>query len=382
MPIATLEEIRLLSNLETAHSKLLQIVLFGQPELEDNLRQAHIRQLRERITHSFRLSPLKPDEIGDYLNFRLRAAGYRGPDLFSPSIVRAIAKASGGLTRRVNLVADKALLAAFAENTHSVKLKHVKAAVRDSEFSHYETPPPRVRSGFALTVIGLGALAGVALWAGLQLDQQKAAPIAEPAPPPQPTAAAVAPAVEPAPVPTAPATAAAPAETPAPVATLPAEPAPPATAPAPAVAPASPPDKPAAAPIKPIKTINKQEVVETPPEPVKRGDLVEQRILATREWLAQTGNNAYTIQLLGADNQQQLKNHLNVIRKLLEINEVYVYRTIAKQKPSMTVLYGSFVDRRSAQDALNKLPATLKAFKPIIRTAQGIRAEIAQHQSP
>jgi MSHA biogenesis protein MshM len=68
MPIATLEEIRLLSNLETAHSKLLQIVLFGQPELEDNLRGMNIRQLRERITHSFRLSPLKQNEIGEYLS--------------------------------------------------------------------------------------------------------------------------------------------------------------------------------------------------------------------------------------------------------------------------------------------------------------------------
>ena len=72
MPIATLEEIRLLSNLETAHAKLLQIVLFGQPELEDNLRQPEIRQLRERITHSFSLSPLTTGEVGDYLNFRLR----------------------------------------------------------------------------------------------------------------------------------------------------------------------------------------------------------------------------------------------------------------------------------------------------------------------
>ena len=93
MPIATLEEIRLLSNLETASSKLLQIVLFGQPELDDNLRQTNIRQLRERITHSFRLSPLKTGEIGDYLNFRLRAAGYRGPDLFSVAVISAMAKA-------------------------------------------------------------------------------------------------------------------------------------------------------------------------------------------------------------------------------------------------------------------------------------------------
>ncbi|HZV98760.1 MAG TPA: AAA family ATPase, partial [Methylophilaceae bacterium] len=73
MPLATLEEIRLLSNLETKHDKLLQIVLFGQPELDANLNETQIRQLRERITHSFNLSPLDETEIGEYLIFRLRA---------------------------------------------------------------------------------------------------------------------------------------------------------------------------------------------------------------------------------------------------------------------------------------------------------------------
>ncbi len=152
MPIATLEEIRLLSNLETAHAKLLQIVLFGQPELDDNLRQPQIRQLRERITHSFRLNPLQPDEIREYLNFRLHAAGYRGPDLFSPPVINAIAKATGGLTRRINLIADKALLAAFSENTHTLTLQHVKAAVRDSEFSNDEPLRPRLKLWPALSV--------------------------------------------------------------------------------------------------------------------------------------------------------------------------------------------------------------------------------------
>src|SRR5258706_3951900 len=87
MPLATLEEVRLLSNLETSNDKLLQIVLFGQPELDENLRQTNIRQLRERITHSFRLEPLNAGEIREYLMFRMRAAGYRGPDLFSSSVV-------------------------------------------------------------------------------------------------------------------------------------------------------------------------------------------------------------------------------------------------------------------------------------------------------
>ena len=159
MPIATLEEIRLLSNLETKQHKLLQIVLFGQPELDDNLRKTEIRQLRERITHSFSLAPLDAEEVRDYLAFRLQAAGYRGPDLFAPRVIRYMARATGGLTRRINIVADKALLAAFAENTHNVSLKHVRAAVADSEFSGSRLAH---RRGW-----GLGALALTAGLGGL-----------------------------------------------------------------------------------------------------------------------------------------------------------------------------------------------------------------------
>ena len=139
MPLATLEEIRLLSNLETQHDKLLQIVLFGQPELNQNISQTHIRQLKERITHSFDLPPLRVNDIREYLMFRLRTAGYRGPDLFGAAVVRYIARASQGLTRRVNIIADKTLLAAFADQSHNIALKHVRAAVRDSEFSDSNT---------------------------------------------------------------------------------------------------------------------------------------------------------------------------------------------------------------------------------------------------
>jgi type II secretory pathway predicted ATPase ExeA len=134
MPLATLEEIRLLSNLETNHDKLLQIVLFGQPELDDNLNQTHIRQLRERITHSFNLAPLQPKEISEYLMFRLRAAGYFGPHLFTKSAINSIASSAQGLVRRVNILADKALLAAFADNVYQVTQKQVSAAIKDSEF--------------------------------------------------------------------------------------------------------------------------------------------------------------------------------------------------------------------------------------------------------
>lgn len=135
MPLPTLEEIRLLSNLETQHQKLLQIVLFGQPELNTNLSQPQIRQLKERITHSFDLGPFDAAAIKDYLMFRLRAAGYHGPDLFNDAAVKEIARASKGLTRRINIIADKTLLAAYTENTHTINKKHVQAAVADSEFA-------------------------------------------------------------------------------------------------------------------------------------------------------------------------------------------------------------------------------------------------------
>src|SRR6267378_4667792 len=134
MPDETLEEIRLLSNLESSRHKLLQIVLFGQPELDEHLDTAGMRQLKERITHSFRLEPLVRRDIENYIDFRMRAAGYRGPKVFNRGAVKLIASASQGLTRRVNILADKSLLAAFADGTHAVTEVEVKKAVRDSEF--------------------------------------------------------------------------------------------------------------------------------------------------------------------------------------------------------------------------------------------------------
>ncbi len=134
MPLETLEEIRLLSNLETTKDKLLQIVLFGQPELDVNLSFEHIRQLKERITHHLYLPALKYQDIGDYLQFRLYAAGYRGAPIFANSALRHLYKISQGLMRRLNILADKALLAAFSENKHIVTAKHVKMAAQDSGY--------------------------------------------------------------------------------------------------------------------------------------------------------------------------------------------------------------------------------------------------------
>ncbi len=156
MPIDTLEEVRLLSNLETDQNKLLQIVLFGQPELDDNLAQQSIRQLRERITHNFNLDPLSQDEIHNYLNFRMREVGYTGPELIDPSIAKKVEQYSDGLLRRINIIADKILLSAYAEGTHNLSAKHVTAAVNDSAFD--QDRPRRSKTSWWFGLLLVAAL--------------------------------------------------------------------------------------------------------------------------------------------------------------------------------------------------------------------------------
>ncbi|HEY3487697.1 MAG TPA: AAA family ATPase [Gammaproteobacteria bacterium] len=163
MPLETLEEIRLLSNLETAQDKLLQIVLFGQPELDENLAQASIRQLRERITHSFYLSPFARKQAQDYLNFRIRNAGYHGPDLFDAGVSRLIGFYSRGLVRRLNILADKVLLAAYADNTTRLRETHVHKAVVDSHFADTLKPHWKMWSMAAAGLVA-GLCLASALW--------------------------------------------------------------------------------------------------------------------------------------------------------------------------------------------------------------------------
>tara|TARA_R110001592_G_scaffold240245_3_gene500293 strand:- start:3393 stop:4886 length:1494 start_codon:yes stop_codon:yes gene_type:complete len=179
MPIETLEEVRLFSNLETHQHKLMQIVLFGQPELDKNLQDKSIRQLRERITHSFDLRPLSADEVSDYIRFRLQAAGCPAPQVFSNAAEKMIAKASGGLTRRINILADKAMLAAYAESATgqrprtidnllqpAVQTSHVRAAMNDSGYKPAFWTVPK----FAIAGAALLVLVGGFAWWQLQSD--------------------------------------------------------------------------------------------------------------------------------------------------------------------------------------------------------------------
>jgi len=133
MPVETLEALRLLSNLETEKRKLLQIVLFGQPELDAKLHRPEVRQLLQRIAFHYRLGGLRKSETGNYIAHRLRVAGYRGDGLFTPAALRALHRASGGTPRLINILAHKSLLSVFGEGRQMARVRHVRLARRDTE---------------------------------------------------------------------------------------------------------------------------------------------------------------------------------------------------------------------------------------------------------
>lgn len=133
MPLETLEALRLVSNLETEKRKLLQIVLFGQPELDEKLSDPSVRQLLQRITFHHKLSGLGRAEVDLYLQHRLRVAGYRGEPIFTSRAVRALRRASQGTPRLINILANKALLAVFGEGKQAVKFRHIRLAAKDTE---------------------------------------------------------------------------------------------------------------------------------------------------------------------------------------------------------------------------------------------------------
>jgi MSHA biogenesis protein MshM len=325
MPLATLEEIRLLSNLETKHDKLLQIVLFGQPELDENLNQANIRQLRERITHSFNLAPLQTKEIGEYLMFRLRAAGYFGPPMFTAQAVKKLANAADGLVRRVNILADKALLAAFAENVYQVTPKHVQAAISDSEFG-VEAAKKQSKNTQMLMWAGLliaGLALGYAISSWLQKPNKVVAQASQK-----------------------------PIENIAKTNNIKTD-----ALQANTSAASSPTD---------MTSVNNTQVNQ---------DILSARLAATNTWLASQNPNTVTIQLMGASSDAQLKNDLEILSQQVELDNIYVYRTKVNNLPFLTVLYGSFASRVEAMQALKKLPLALQKNKPQLRTIAGVLQE-------
>ena len=156
LPIETLEALRLLSNLETEKRKLLQIVLFGQPELDRKLARSEIRQLTQRISFHYQLQTLSAEEINIYVAHRLAVAGYSGPALFAPAALSTLKIASGGVPRMVNVIAHKALMLCFGEGKDRVTAWHVMSAAKDTfavNQLHFHVSRLRFLAGVLLLVI-------------------------------------------------------------------------------------------------------------------------------------------------------------------------------------------------------------------------------------
>ncbi len=364
MPIETLEEIRLMSNLETDQDKLLQIVLFGQPELDENLKQPDIRQLKERITHSFFLNPFTPEEVHKYLNFRMTIAGYHGPDIFSPKISQLICKETGGLLRRINIVADKVLLSAFAQETHNIDKKHVTAAVNDCEFNTIH-PQKKQRyklafSGLAASLCLLLALIAAKLIDLNQENTNKTEQITKKLiATPQSSISNI-------------------NETNQIPNTL----------------------EPSTDSNKKILKIEEDRqiitnesaekiaisaILETPKKPnnsqnQKLLSNLEIRINATKNWLINNSPDIYTIQLMSI--KEQHINHLHkYLGNLSDTNlfqDIYIYQTEKNDEKLFGVLYNNFLSKRDAYAALSALPTILNANSPVLRTIRGINGEISK----
>lgn len=132
VPLQTLEVLRLLTNLETEKRKLVQVVLFGQPELDEVLDQPSIRQLRQRISFSYELLPLDGHGVDTYLSHRLAVAGYEGVRLFQRRAVDEIVQGSRGVPRLINILAHKSLMAAYGQGVATVERRHARLAVDDT----------------------------------------------------------------------------------------------------------------------------------------------------------------------------------------------------------------------------------------------------------
>jgi type II secretory pathway predicted ATPase ExeA/septal ring-binding cell division protein DamX len=322
MPADTLEQIRLLSNLESERHKLIKIALFGQPELDALLDRPDMRQLKDRITQHFRLDPLAPDDVATYIDFRMRAAGYRGPTVFERAATARIARDSGGLTRRINVLADKSLLAAFARNAHAVTLADAQRAAADTQ-TRADLPPPRKAARNALLLLGAIVLLGAGYLLG-RSDRVAGPPVAD----------AVA------------ARAAAVAATP------------PAAAPAPAEPPAS-----AREPV-------------TPSAPAS-ADPLESLLAASRAWSTTAPGERWFVQLMSvpASRADHVLDYVRRAGRALDAQQLRAYRTDTAGAPQLAVIYGDFADLRSAQQAVDAMPDWIRGTRPVVRQLRSLRAD-------
>ena len=339
MPVESLEEVRLLSNLETGQHKLINIMLFGQPELDALLSDPRLRQVRDRVIHRFELPALLAEEASAYIDHRLRAAGWHGARLFSGVALARLVKASDGRARRINLLADKALLAAYAQGANSVEAQHVDSAVRElpliqaPEATAFGSRWRLAGLSFAMaTVISVGVISLLGWWRSVP------AAVATVASEPRIMAgvAAMAPA-------TAPATVA------------------------------------ARAPVAPPVTTVSPVAARVVPAPVAAADLRLDALLArTQTWLLQPDLGGYTIQLAALDSSTSPDRDLGLATTQIDPEQLFARYSVYQGRTYLSLYTGRFESFRAAVLAMNALPAVFKSNRPMVRSW----AKIKQEQTP
>lgn len=381
MPPESLEEIKLLSNLETAQHKLLQIVLFGQPELDTLLALPKLRQVRDRVVHRFELQPLNGPDAAAYIEHRLRRAGWQGGALFEPRALRALTDASGGRIRAIHLLADKALLAAFAQGARQVERAHVRMAVAEVQgggAAGRKAPAAAVpwrRALLWLALAGAGLGAGVAV--GYGLGQRAPTPLVAAAPHVvQPMLGATAPHV------TAPVT----APVAAPLASAEVAPAPPAEPTSVAIAPVRPPS-PAVAERQAATAV--PATVQQTLEQRYAGlhPLLHEAVLNTRAVFDDPAQQFWVLQVGVADSPGGALRLLEQARQTG--TELWVQDRAYpghKDKTKMVGLWavyaGRYASRAQAVQNLQKWPNALKTHKPLPRSLVRVREETYPERVP
>jgi general secretion pathway protein A len=182
----TLEEIRLLSNLETSTSKLIQILLFGQPELDAKLESKGLRQLRQRISVRWSLTTLSPAETRSYVDHRLRVASGGDCALFTEGALREVHRRVGGVPRLVNLLCDRALLAGYAAGAKQIDAELVRQAAREILAARRRRLLRRLpwrRGAVAAVLLAAVAAAGAIAWQRTSASARPAAPAVSAGPP-------------------------------------------------------------------------------------------------------------------------------------------------------------------------------------------------------
>lgn len=164
LPNESIEALRLFTNLETESKKLLHVVLFGQPELDQKLNLPELRQLKQRITFSYCLSTMNLDQLIQYVQHRMTVAGHRGTPAFSKKCCKRLFEATGGTPRLVNIICHKALLLAYGEGKQTISLQQIKLATADTEGAQTLTKATGWLVGLTASLIFLGVAAALAYY--------------------------------------------------------------------------------------------------------------------------------------------------------------------------------------------------------------------------